>query len=379
MATAERMGGARISARVGHFVRAPEPSSRHRTIARVALLLLVAGTLAGTSVAATKPWEAPPGSADRIIFPLVGPAQWTDDFGDPRPQGPHQGNDIVTERRAPVVAVESGKIKFWATSVAAGCMLYLYGKSGATYLYIHLNDDLTEKNDNRGKCVPGIAYAPGLKDGQRVKAGDFIAFAGDSGDANGYPHLHFEVHPGDGAAISPFPWLKRAERLLYVLSDEEKALATAGEATLTLTGAVTSVEDVELPPAETVPDEEPAADSPPSTETVAQTTAPPPAPPAGRIVAGTVLTIEVSAATLSTGGSWRIERAVTLVVTPDAVVERTKGGKTKSTKLSTAEPGESVAVTTAPIELSLQTQLARPGVLSAAIVELLGKPSPERR
>ena len=34
-------------------------------------------------------------------------------------------------------------------------MLYLYGASGTTYLYIHLNNDLTAKRDNKGKCVPG--------------------------------------------------------------------------------------------------------------------------------------------------------------------------------------------------------------------------------
>jgi hypothetical protein len=33
------------------------------------------------------------------------------------------------------------------------CMLYLYGESGTIYYYIHLNNDLTLKNDNRGKCV----------------------------------------------------------------------------------------------------------------------------------------------------------------------------------------------------------------------------------
>jgi len=46
-------------------------------------------------------------------------------------------------------------------------MLYLYGDSGTTYLYIHLDNDLTAKNDNRGKCVAGVAYAKGLKDGRR--------------------------------------------------------------------------------------------------------------------------------------------------------------------------------------------------------------------
>ena len=94
-------------------------------------------------------------------------------------------------------------------------MLYLYGASGTTYLYIHLNNDLTAKRDNRGSCVPGVAYADGLKDGARVKAGQLIAYNGDSGDAEGTYHLHFEVHPNDGADVDPFPYLNAATRLLF--------------------------------------------------------------------------------------------------------------------------------------------------------------------
>ena len=103
-------------------------------------------------------------------------------------------------------------------------MLYLYGASGTTYLYIHLNNDLTAKRDNRGKCVPGVAYADGLKNGARVKAGQLIAYNGDSGDAEGIYHLHFEVHPNDGADVDPFPYLNEATRLLFALP------AKAGEA-----------------------------------------------------------------------------------------------------------------------------------------------------
>jgi murein DD-endopeptidase MepM/ murein hydrolase activator NlpD len=39
-----------------------------------------------------------------------------------------------------------------------------------------------------------------------VKAGDVIAYSGDTGNSTG-PHLHFEVHPNGGAAIDPLPWL----------------------------------------------------------------------------------------------------------------------------------------------------------------------------
>ena len=122
----------------------------------------------------------------------------------------------MAPRKAVAVAAESGKIKFWTTSASAGCMLYLYGDSGTTYLYIHLNNDLGSGNDNKGKCVAGVAYAPGLKDGAHVQAGQQVGFVGDSGDANGIAtHLHFEVHPGNGKAVSPFPYLQAATPLLF--------------------------------------------------------------------------------------------------------------------------------------------------------------------
>src|SRR5436305_11136935 len=182
-----------------------------RTAARGALFpLLVAGLLAGTAAARSE------GTAKPIIFPILGAAHYTDDFGAPRPGGPHQGIDIVAAKKSFALAAEAGKVEFWTTSASAGCMLYLYGASGTTYYYIHLNNDLTRGNDNRGKCVAGTAYAPGLKDGAKVAAGQPIGFVGDSGDANGiHAHLHFEVHPDGKGATDPFPYLKSAQHLLF--------------------------------------------------------------------------------------------------------------------------------------------------------------------
>lgn len=157
--------------------------------------------------------SAPP---SRIVFPVVGKTIFSDDFGDARAQGTHQGNDLVAARHTPVVAAEAGKVQRWTRSASAGCMLYLHGRSGTTYLYIHLNNDLGAGNDNRGRCIDGTAYAPGLRDGQKVAAGALLGFVGDSGDANGaHPHLHFELHPGGRRAVSPYRWLKRARHLLY--------------------------------------------------------------------------------------------------------------------------------------------------------------------
>jgi hypothetical protein len=212
----------------------------HRTTARGVLLAVLFGLSAGTASAApdVEP-EPPPGKAPKvvpaptaaptaapaavksIVFPVVGPARYFDDYGAPRGNGAHQGNDIMAPKRALAVAAEAGKIEFWTSSSRAGCMLYLYGKSGTTYLYVHLNNDLTPKNDNRGKCVAGVAYAKGLKSGAAVAAGQPIGYVGDSGDANGIAsHLHFEVHPKGKGSTNPFPYLKKARRLLFAAPPE---------------------------------------------------------------------------------------------------------------------------------------------------------------
>jgi len=202
-----------------------------RRVLPVLLALLVGGLVASSAGAAGVP--------DPFVFPVVGPYRYTNDFGDPRAQGTHEGNDVLAPKKSIVVAVEDGTIKFWTHSARAGCMLYLYGVSGTTYLYIHLNNDVTLANDNRGKCVPGGSYWPGLKDGQKVVAGQAIAYLGDSGDANGTPHLHFEVHPNDGGPTNPYPYLNKATRILF-------AAPPGSAVTLALKGTVLKASAAEL-------------------------------------------------------------------------------------------------------------------------------------
>jgi Peptidase family M23 len=189
--------------------------TRHRTTARGVSLLILTALVAAAVVAS--PGAAPkPGLVDGspIVFPLIGDYPYGMNFGDPRVQGSHQGIDIENVPwRTPVIAAEAGKVKWWTTSARAGCMLYLYGKSGTTYLYIHLNNDLTEASEDKGGCKLGVSFA--VEDGAKVTAGQQIGYVGDSGDAEGNHHLHFEVHPKDGAAVNPFPYLNAGERLLF--------------------------------------------------------------------------------------------------------------------------------------------------------------------
>src|SRR4029453_10864646 len=168
--------------------------SGHRTTARAILLVAILGLMAGQAAAIPDPGTPPkrkpaakkgPNHSKRIIFPVLGKFQYSNDFGDARPQGPHQGIDIIAPRKALALAAEAGRVKFHITSARAGCILYLYAASGTTYTYIHLNNDLGMTNDNQGRCAPGIAFAPGLKSGARVPAGGPIRVAGGSRAADG--------------------------------------------------------------------------------------------------------------------------------------------------------------------------------------------------
>jgi hypothetical protein len=296
----------------------------YRTTARAVLLLLFAAAIPATASARAQPRSGVP---DPLVFPVIGEVSYENDFGDPRPQGHHEGNDIVADRRAPVVAVEAGKVKFWTTSAAAGCMLYLYGESGTTYVYIHLNNDVTDGNDNRGACEPGMSYAPGLADGDEVAAGELIGYVGDSGDANGiHPHLHFEVHPHDGAAVSPYRHLRRAMPLLYALDPPG---AREEPPTLAVYGTVESVD-------------------------------------------GDQLALSVTRIRCSDGSSMDMARELVVGVPPDAVVQRTTGFGRRDVSLASRGAGEEVVVWTQPLPETLRAQLGEPDEIAAATVLYTG-------
>jgi hypothetical protein len=292
--------------------------NRHRTTARGVLLLLLLLGAAGVASA------APPktGTVPILIFPVAGSTTYVDDFGQARPGGAHQGNDLMAAKKTPVVAVEAGKVKFWTTSANAGCMLYLYGASGTTYDYIHLNNDLTMKNDNRGKCVPGVSYARGLKDGAKVSAGQMIGYVGDSGDANGIAsHLHFEVHPNGGAAVSPYPYLQSAQRLLF--------FAKAGTPfTLALTGTVVTATETSL--------------------------------------TLTLSTLQAFPMNLKLKG---LTQQLTLTVPETAIVQQ-KPPASPGARLLAAYEGEPIVVWTQPALATTKAMLGAAGALSAALIQL---------
>lgn len=124
-----------------------------------------------------------------------------DSWGDPRGGGlrAHHGTDIMAPGGAPVLAAADGTIEKLFGSVLGGITIYeRAGDRRWTFYYAHLS-----------------GYAPGLREGQPVKAGDVIAYVGDTGDAGaGNFHLHFgltrttpDQHWYQGEDVDAYPVL----------------------------------------------------------------------------------------------------------------------------------------------------------------------------
>ena len=126
-------------------------------------------------------------------FPLLGVANWADDWLDPRtgpPPHQHQGNDLFAAFDTPVRAPTEGTVRFEDAGLG-GKGAFVTAPDGTYYYMAHLN-----------------AFARDLGNGAAVKEGQIVGYNGDSGNAKGgAPHVHFEIHPRGGAAIDPKPVL----------------------------------------------------------------------------------------------------------------------------------------------------------------------------
>jgi peptidoglycan LD-endopeptidase LytH len=150
---------------------------------------------AAAKVTATTPAPPPPpsggggGSGKACI--LERPYSYVDTWGAARSGGrSHQGTDVMAPHGARVFAFVSGVVSRESTSTNGGIQLYLQGDNGVEYFYAHLS-----------------GYA--VSTGTRVRAGQLIAYNGQTGNARyTAPHVHFEVHPGGGAPVNPYPHLK---------------------------------------------------------------------------------------------------------------------------------------------------------------------------
>jgi murein DD-endopeptidase MepM/ murein hydrolase activator NlpD len=136
---------------------------------------------------------------DGFVFPVAGEVEFIDSWGYPRMMGTasahwHQGTDIFATYGTPLIASENGVLDRIGVGSLGGNKLWVKGESGTEYYYAHL-----------------AAFAPGIADGQPVRAGELIGYVGDTGNARGTsPHLHFEIHPGGVGPVNPYPLLKAA-------------------------------------------------------------------------------------------------------------------------------------------------------------------------
>ncbi|MCB0873899.1 MAG: peptidoglycan DD-metalloendopeptidase family protein [Thermoleophilia bacterium] len=149
--------------------------------------------------ALTTPLRAVPVDGAKYLrtFPVLGDYTYSSDFGAPRHQGSHEGNDIMADRGTPVVAVADGTIKRMTRTETGlgGIWIWLLDTSGNEYYYAHLTN-----------------IAAGLSEGTRVRTGEVIGTVGNTGDARyGAPHLHFEIHPGGGSATNPYNELRAVD------------------------------------------------------------------------------------------------------------------------------------------------------------------------
>jgi len=129
-----------------------------------------------------------------IACPVGDPVSFSDTWGAARSGGrSHEGVDMLAPMGTPIYAYEDGVVTSTSPSSLGGISLYLEGDSGNQYFYTHLS-----------------GFVSGISANVRVAAGQHIAHNGDSGNAAGIPHLHFEVRPGGGAKVNPYPYAKRA-------------------------------------------------------------------------------------------------------------------------------------------------------------------------
>ena len=138
---------------------------------------------------------APPVAAGGVACLMEPPYSYVDSWGAPRSGGrTHQGTDVMAPYGAEVYAYTAGVVSRESTSTSGGIQLYLLGDNGVEYFYAHLSR----------YAVPA---------GTRVRAGQLVAYNGQSGNAQyTAPHVHFEVHPGGPGStpVNPYPYVQRA-------------------------------------------------------------------------------------------------------------------------------------------------------------------------
>ena len=100
----------------------------------------------------------------------------------------HKGLDFGCSYGAPIYAASSGVVTYAGPQGGYGRLVTIRHDGGWTTAYGHMS-----------RIV--------VRSGQRVSAGQVIAYVGSAGHSTG-PHLHFEVRTGGGGTVNPLPFLR---------------------------------------------------------------------------------------------------------------------------------------------------------------------------
>ncbi len=284
-----------------------------------------------TAPAATAPPTTTPPAGTLIPltqFPVQGPCAFGDSWGAPRSGGRlHEGVDIIAKAGLYVYAARDGVLTrryVDAPGSLSGNGWRLTAADGTYFFYAHFS-----------------AFAPGLEVGSSVKAGQIIGFIGMTGSA-GVPHLHFEIHPGGGAAINPTPSVRAVDGCKVTTPPAQPG------------GSLPA------PPATTTP----PATTPPATT-------PPPAGAATGLwqFASPVKVLDTGTGTLNTAApvNVTISGVAGIPVNATSVVVRIVARNAPSNGYITVHPCDVAAPTTA-------SMVVRPGMLNAgtAMVDVVG-------
>jgi peptidoglycan LD-endopeptidase LytH len=170
--------------------RRQEEARRKAEAAARARAEAAAAASAAAPAAPAAPSSAPAPTSGGYACPVTQPRSYSDTWGAARSGSRrHQGTDILNPRGNEITAITSGVWDIRTPGGLAGNWAILRGSDGHAYYYMHLQQHL-------------------VGDGARVSAGQVVALNGDTGNARGTPHLHFEYHPGGGGAVNPYPLVR---------------------------------------------------------------------------------------------------------------------------------------------------------------------------
>lgn len=118
----------------------------------------------------------------------------------------HEGIDIMSPKGTPVVSPTDAIVTTVENSGLGGNHVFTANPGGQRYYFAHLD-----------------SFAPGLSEGQALRAGDLIGYVGNTGNASGgATHLHFGIYENDRLAINPFSRLT----LEFSLQERINSVAT---------------------------------------------------------------------------------------------------------------------------------------------------------